>query len=159
MGPEAHAEAEVLQSQSQGITAGRLSVSVVTPIGRMLAHEADEVIAPGADGEFGVLAGHVPFISALKPGVLVVRDGKERKIIAVGPGYLQVGYGGRTQILVERAAWPADIDVDEARADKAKLEAELKEIAAHATVEARTITRLTGKLAWAQARLDAAAAK
>ncbi|HKA89642.1 MAG TPA: ATP synthase F1 subunit epsilon [Haliangiales bacterium] len=157
MGPEAHAESEVVGSHAHLPVVGRLAVSVVTPVGRLLAHAADEVVAPGADGEFGVLTGHVPFLAALRPGVLLVRDDKERKILAVGSGYLQVDAGGRTQILVERAAWPADIDVEEARAEKAKLEAEIKELGARA--EASAVASLGARLAWAQARIDAAAAK
>lgn len=158
MGPEVHAEAEVLEPHAVTAVPGRLSVSIVTPIGSLLAHEADEVIAPGADGEFGVLPGHVPFLSALKPGVLVVRRGKEREILAVGAGYLEVGAGGTTQVLVEQAERPADIDLAAAQADKAKLEGELKELAAHAAVDASAVARLTAHLAWAQARIDAAAA-
>src|SRR5262249_53057382 len=157
MGPEAHAESEVVGSHAHLPVVGRLAVSVVTPVGRLLAHAADEVVAPGADGEFGVLTGHVPFLAALRPGVLLVRDDKERKILAVGSGYLQVDAGGRTQILVERAAWPADIDVEEARAEKAKLEAEIKELRARA--EARAVPSVGARRRGPRARSGAAAAK
>jgi F-type H+-transporting ATPase subunit epsilon len=157
--PEAHAEAEVLESHAPTPITGKLSVSLVTPRGSLLAHEADEVIAPGADGEFGVLAGHIPFLSALKPGVLVVRSGTQREVFAVGAGYLEVGAGGTTQVLVEQASRPEDIDLEEARAEKAKLDAELKELAGRGGVEASAVARLTAQAAWAQARIDAAAAK
>ena len=52
-----------------------MKLSVTTPRGALVDADVDEVTAPGALGEFGVLPGHVPLMSALKPGVLVYRAG------------------------------------------------------------------------------------
>src|SRR5512143_1939297 len=97
IGPEAGPEAEVLEPHSEkGQVGTRLTVAVVTPTATVVARDVDEIVAPGVEGEFGLLPGHVPFISALKPGVLTVRDATQRLIYAVGPGYLEVSAGGRT---------------------------------------------------------------
>ena len=141
----------------------RLTVTMVTPTAQVVSREVDEVVAPGVEGEFGLLTGHVPFLTALKAGVLSVREGTTRKIYAVGPGYLQVSSGGRTRVLVQRAVAAADIDVDDARAQKAAAEDQLRR-AATGTGEPGTesapgaASQAQANLAWAQAQLDAQAA-
>ena len=50
-----------------------MHLTVTTPRGSLVQIEVDEIAAPGALGEFGVLPGHVPFMTALKPGVLFYR--------------------------------------------------------------------------------------
>ena len=67
-----------------------MRLSVTTPRGALVDTDVDEVTAPGELGEFGVLPGHVPLMSALKPGVLWYK-GKDRSgVLAVGQGFLQV---------------------------------------------------------------------
>lgn len=136
----------------------KLSVSVVTPLGSLLSHEADEVVAPGSEGELGILPGHIPFLTALKPGVLRVRSSKELQILAVGRGFLEVGLGG-VKVLADQAAWPADINVEDAKAERTKLDEELKQLATASDVEASVVENLTLRRDWAQARIDAAATK
>src|SRR5439155_1173581 len=71
-----------------------MKFSLTTPRGALVEADVDEVTAPGALGEFGVLPGHVPLMSALRPGVLVYRakdaSGPRSGVIAVGAGFLQV---------------------------------------------------------------------
>jgi F-type H+-transporting ATPase subunit epsilon len=131
----------------------KVSVQVVTPVGMLLARSVDEVIAPGVLGEFGVLAGHIPFLSALKPGVLTIRDGATRERYAVGGGYLEVGAGNKTVVLVDKAAAAEDIDEAAARAEEQDLNARLK-----ASVDSGESSALQAKLDWAQARLAAKSA-
>ena len=66
----------------------------------------DQVDAPGAEGDFGVLAGHAPFISALKPGVLVIAAGGQRTRVVVSGGLAEVNPDGMT-VLAETAT-PVD---------------------------------------------------
>src|SRR5262249_55319434 len=138
---------------------GKVAVAVLTPVGNVLQREADEIIAPGAEGELGVLPGHVPFLSALKPGVLTVRTGGERHILAVGAGFLQVSAHSGVAILVDRAERPADIDVAAATADKARLEEEVKTLSAAAGAQEGALAAAATQLAWAEARIAAAADK
>ncbi|MBM4121397.1 MAG: F0F1 ATP synthase subunit epsilon, partial [Nitrospira sp.] len=55
--------------------AGKLLLEVVTPDKLLLSKQVDEVIAPGAEGEFGVLPGHCHFLSTLRIGELRYRIG------------------------------------------------------------------------------------
>jgi F-type H+-transporting ATPase subunit epsilon len=152
-GPHAESEAEVVGQHKHGDVLGgrRLSLTVVTPQGAKAARLVDEVTAPGARGEFGVLPGHIPFLTALKSGVLVLRDGPHKDVLAVGPGFVQVGAGDRVQILVGRALASAEIDLDEAKADLHKATDEMKKGGA----DEAGFALLQDRLAWAHARLDA----
>ena len=154
MGPEAGSELDVLEPHGEsGQVGSRLVVNVVMPKGSLLTQDVDEVIAPGSEGEFGVLPGHIPFLTALKPGVLTIRHGSDRSVYAVGPGFVQVG-AGKCTVLVEMAERAGDIDVEKAQADKAEAEEALK---APDKEGPGALGLAQENLAWAQARLDAAA--
>jgi F-type H+-transporting ATPase subunit epsilon len=116
-----------------------VKIEVVTPEKSLLSTDADELVAPGVRGEFGILPGHTPFVSALKPGVLVARKGQKRQTFAVGPGYAEVD--GHDKIVVLTQSAVAAEDVDTARAQK-----DLEEAVKEGKESARE---------WAQARLDA----
>ena len=54
---------------------------LVSPERQVYSGLVSEVIVPGTEGEFGVLAGHAPFVSTLKPGILTIKgDGEVRKL-------------------------------------------------------------------------------
>jgi F-type H+-transporting ATPase subunit epsilon len=58
---------------------------LVSPEKLAFSGEVDQVDIPGAEGDFGVLAGHAPVVAAMRPGVLVVRTGtSQQKIIVLG---------------------------------------------------------------------------
>jgi len=80
-----------------------LALHIVTPEGKTLAEDVDEVSLPGLLGEFGVLPGHVPMLSAVKAGVLRYRKGQERGVMAVGPGFAEVDGQNKVVALVQRA--------------------------------------------------------
>jgi F-type H+-transporting ATPase subunit epsilon len=80
-----------------------IALHVVTPEGKTLDQEVDEVTLPGLLGEFGVLPGHVPMLSAMKAGVLRYRRGQERGLVAVGPGFAEVDGKDKVVALVQRA--------------------------------------------------------
>ncbi|MBV8191897.1 MAG: ATP synthase F1 subunit epsilon [Alphaproteobacteria bacterium] len=69
----------------------KVSFQLVMPEREVLATEADMVVVPGSEGDFGVLHGHAPLISTVRPGVLeVIQDNKvERRFIVVG-GFAEV---------------------------------------------------------------------
>jgi len=67
-----------------------LALEIVTPKGRALQTEAEEVNAPSADGEFGVLPGHLPTLAAVRAGIVSYRNGSEWKKCAVGAGFVEV---------------------------------------------------------------------
>jgi F-type H+-transporting ATPase subunit epsilon len=138
-----------------------MKLSLTTPRGAILDLDVDEVTAPGALGEFGVLPGHVPLMSAIKPGVLVYRGKGHSGVVAVGPGFLQVAPPSQADtahdkvlVLVDQALVTADIDKSEAQRD---LTAADKELASWKGELDGAWKALDIKRQWAQARLDAAA--
>ena len=69
----------------------KIAFQLVMPEREVLATEADMVVVPGSEGDFGVLHGHAPLISTVRPGVLeVIQDNKvERRFMVVG-GFAEV---------------------------------------------------------------------
>lgn len=69
----------------------KVSFRLVMPERELLATEADMVVVPGSEGDFGVLPGHAPLISTLRPGVLEVYQGnKVETRFLVGGGFAEV---------------------------------------------------------------------
>ena len=66
-------------------------LEIVTPTQIVLSEQVDEVTAPGSDGEFGVLTGHAPLLTILKPGKLSYKIGKDKRHITIGAGYAEAG--------------------------------------------------------------------
>ena len=132
-----------------------LAVNLVTPKGVVAHMDADSVQAPGELGEFEMLPGHIPMLTALKPGVLTIGT-KTRSKYAVGSGYLRVDPSGAVEILVEQAQPAGEVDAEAARKDLASAEAELAKWGDKPTDGDWQI--LVNRVAWAQARLDAAKA-
>jgi F-type H+-transporting ATPase subunit epsilon len=62
----------------------------------------DEVVAPGSEGEFGVLPGHIPFITTLADGDVVYKSGGTSKRIYVESAYAEVG-PDKVLVLADRA--------------------------------------------------------
>jgi F-type H+-transporting ATPase subunit epsilon len=106
----------------------RLHVEIVTPERRLAQLEADEVIAPGADGLFGVRPGHAPFLALMQPGPLSVRDARVTTHFFVAGGFVEVG-GSTVRVLADAAEAVRDIDVAAAQARLADCEARLKQLA------------------------------
>lgn len=67
-----------------------LHVDIVTPEKVFFSGTADELRAPGVNGEFGVLPDHAQFLSLLKAGVLVVAGGQSRRFV-IGRGFAEAG--------------------------------------------------------------------
>ena len=141
-----------------------MHLSITTPRGAVVETEVEEVTAPGLVGEFGVLAGHVPLMAALKPGVLVYRTGERATTLAVAEGFLQVtpvaageGHGktvDRVLVLVGDAVGAGGVDVAAAQKKLAEAEAE---ITAWKREQDGTYQALLARRDWALAQIDAAA--
>jgi F-type H+-transporting ATPase subunit epsilon len=82
--------------------AGKLHFSLVAPERELFSGEVDQVDAPGSEGDFGVLAGHAPFMTALKEGRVKVYDDGRSWSYDVHGGFADVTPDGLT-ILAERA--------------------------------------------------------
>jgi F-type H+-transporting ATPase subunit epsilon len=82
--------------------ADKLHFSLVSPERELFSGDVDQVDAPGAEGDFGVLAGHAPFMTILKEGRVTVIDGSDRRVFDIEGGFADVTPDGLT-ILAEKA--------------------------------------------------------
>jgi F-type H+-transporting ATPase subunit epsilon len=99
----------------------KLQLELVTP-DRPVAHgSVTEVYLPGKDGYLGVLPGHAPLISLLKPGELSYKQDSTMHYLAIGRGFVEV-LPDRVIVLADSSEKPHEIDVE--RANRAKHEAE-----------------------------------
>jgi F-type H+-transporting ATPase subunit epsilon len=131
-----------------------LAVNLVTPKGVVAHTDTDSVQAPGELGEFELLPGHVPLLTALKPGVLRIGT-KAGARYAVSSGYLRIDPQGAVEILVEQAVPATEIDADAARNDLKTAEADLAKWGDKA--HDGDYQNLVARAGWAKARLDATA--
>lgn len=86
-----------------------LPFELVSPERLVYSGAVTEVVVPGAEGEFGVLAGHAPFIAMLKPGILTIKAEGAAKRYFVRGGFAEVNASGLT-ILAEEAKPVEEID-------------------------------------------------
>ncbi len=91
-----------------------LLLEVVTPDRLVLSTEADVVVLPGVEGQFGVLPGHIPFLSALQIGEMYYRKGGQTEYLAIAGGFAEVT-GEKVTIVAEAAEKGREIDVERAR--------------------------------------------
>jgi F-type H+-transporting ATPase subunit epsilon len=103
----------------------KLLLEVATPDHLLLSREVDEVIAPGSEGEFGVLPGHAHFLSMLKIGELRYRVGDQTHYMSVLWGFAEVT-PTKVTILAEIAEKAEDIDVERAQAAVERAEQRLQ---------------------------------
>lgn len=129
----------------------QLQVHIVTPEGVRFAQDAEMVTLPGVEGEMGVFANHEPLITRIVPGELVLQTGEERKVLAVGEGFVRIS-SDRVVLLCDMALYEEEIEeakVAEAveRAQQALRQKELgeEEQAATAALLARSLAQLKVK--------------
>jgi F-type H+-transporting ATPase subunit epsilon len=129
--------------------ADRLSLEITTPMRLVVADQADDVVAPGIEGYFGVLPGHAPFLTTLSGGAVTYRIGRDEAQLAVAGGLAEVR-NDKVIILADSAERPDE--VDRARAERAKERAERRlsgrtqediDYARCQAALARALTRLT----------------
>jgi F-type H+-transporting ATPase subunit epsilon len=84
-------------------------LDLVSPEKLLLAGEVDQVDLPGAEGDFGVLAGHAPLIATLRPGIMTIfREGGALRVVVNG-GFAEVSPAGLT-VLADMAVPVEDFD-------------------------------------------------
>ena len=100
---------------------GKLNLEVVTPSGIIADTEADIVVAPGSEGEFGVLPGHINFLSGIVPGELRYTNGEKTEYMAISSGFAEVS-SDKVSILVDSGEMANMIDIERAQSamDRAK---------------------------------------
>jgi len=103
-----------------------LTVELVTPERLVFKKEADEVVFTGIEGQIGILPGHIPLISQLMPGPLMIKQGAQTTFYAVSSGLAQVD-NNTVKILTQAAESQSEIDVQRAERALSLAEKELKE--------------------------------
>ena len=82
---------------------------LVSPEKLLISGEVEQVDIPGAEGDFGVMAGHAPFVTTLRPGILTIkRNGSEEQVVIFG-GFAEVSPTGLT-VLADVATAVEDFD-------------------------------------------------
>ncbi|HET8564130.1 MAG TPA: F0F1 ATP synthase subunit epsilon [Candidatus Binatia bacterium] len=107
--------------------ADKITLRVVTPSQMLLDEEVDEVTAPGALGEFGVLPNHIAFLTLLEPGEMSYKQGTTRNFLAVSGGYAEVLDNTMT-VLANSADYADEIDVEHARRTAERAEKEMQQL-------------------------------
>lgn len=129
-----------------------LTLSVVTPTAEALSTVVDEVVVPGALGELGLLPGHIPLISSLKPGTMtIIKDGR-KTFAVVSFGFVEIDQD-KVTVLTDSYEPIAQIDVERARKALAAAEEKLKTLGADEPGYIETRRQADR----AQARIEAAA--
>jgi F-type H+-transporting ATPase subunit epsilon len=101
-----------------------LSFELVTPERVALSGEASAVVVPGLEGQFTVLPGHAPIISALRPGMVEVALADDKRRLFVKGGVAEVD-GQRLTVLAERALEETALTAETIAAELTVAEAEL----------------------------------
>ena len=99
----------------------KLKFEIVTAERVVYSEEVDIVIAPGVQGELGILPSHAPLLTTLNPGMLMVRCGGEEVAMFVNGGFLEV-MQDKVIVLADVAERAEEIDI--AKAEEAKKQAE-----------------------------------
>ena len=133
----------------------KIELEIVTPRGKALAVQVDEVRAPSVEGEFGVLPGHLPLLASLKNGLVTYRQGSEEKKCAIGGGFAEVG-PLKCLILTDEFTEREGVDPVLVRRELAALEIELTKLTSDVNVDAtdERIRVLVERENWLAAQLE-----
>ena len=93
-----------------------MHLEIITAERQVYSDEVDIVIAPGFDGQLGILPMHAPLMTMLKPGALTVRKDGENMYVAVSGGFMEV-LGNKVSVLAD--ACERSDEIDEQRAEQA----------------------------------------
>ena len=128
-------------------------LEIVTPQRLLVSDEVTELVARGSEGYFGVLPGHIPFITTLDIGELTYWKGKDERHLAVTWGYAEVR-GDKVIVLAEMAERAEEIDMERAQRARDRAESRLRQWAAGD--ETIDFVRAQGALYRAMTRLEVA---
>lgn len=103
----------------------KIKFEIVTAERDVYTDDVDVVIAPGIEGQLGILPNHAPLLTMLQPGELVVRKGSEETAIFVSGGFLEV-MQNRVTILADVAERAEEIDIEKAEEAKRRAEERLR---------------------------------
>ena len=127
-----------------------MQLQIITAEREVFSGEVDALVAPGIEGQLGILPRHAPLMTILQPGELMVRSGGEQSFLVLSGGYMEV-MGNQVIILADAAE---DVDeIDEARAQAAMEQAQQRIANRESDVE---LEQAVASLRRAQARVTVA---
>jgi F-type H+-transporting ATPase subunit epsilon len=103
--------------------AGTLKFEIITPDGTAYSEDVDMVTLPGVEGQMGVFPQHVPLMTQMVPGEMIVRKDNRDYFLAVGEGLIEVT-GDHVSVLTDLAI--ASEKIDEAKVEEARQRAEAR---------------------------------
>ena len=120
--------------------ADTLKLEIVTPESKIYSEDVEIVTLPGSEGEAGIYPNHVPLMTKVQAGEIVVSRNGNEEIVAIGEGFAEVT-GEHVAILTDNAANSGDIDEAAAEQAKAKAEQRLQEGGDISEDEARALNQ------------------
>jgi len=108
--------------------AAKLKLEIVTPEALVYSEEVDMVTLPGVEGEMGIYPQHVPLMTQVVAGEIVVLKDGQATFLAVGDGFVEIT-GHRVSVLTDMAIESANIDEAQAEEARRRAEARLAEVA------------------------------
>ena len=93
-----------------------LTLEIVTPEARVYSDTVDSVVIPTVEGEIGVLPGHIPLLTQVNDGELLVTKGNNNEYLVVAGGFAQIS-GDKVSVLAEHAC--SEDTIDEAAVEEA----------------------------------------
>ena len=91
-----------------------MKLEIITAERVVYSDDVEVVVAPGVEGELGILPHHAPLLTILKPGEILVRKGGQEQFLAVSGGFMEV-LGNKVTILADAAERAEEIDLERAR--------------------------------------------
>jgi F-type H+-transporting ATPase subunit epsilon len=131
--------------------ANTLKLEIVTPESKIYSENVEMVTLPGSEGEAGIYPNHVPLMTQVQAGEIIVNRGGTEEVVAIGEGFAEIT-GEHVAILTDNAANSADIDEAAAEEAKAKAERQLEEGGDVTEEEAKALTQA---ILYSQAQLKA----
>jgi len=106
--------------------AATLKLEIVTPEAKTYSEDVDMVTLPGVEGEMGIYPQHVPLLTQVSAGEVIVRKGGQDYFLAIGEGFVEIT-GERVAILTDMAIRAENIDETKAEEARKRAEARLNE--------------------------------
>ena len=131
--------------------ADTLKLEIVTPETTIYSEDVEMVTLPGSEGEAGIYPNHVPLMTRVQAGEIIVNRGGTEEVVAIGEGFAEIT-GDHIAILTDNAANSADIDEAAAEEAKAKAEQRLEESGDISEEEAKALTQA---ILYSQAQIKA----
>lgn len=125
-----------------------MRLEIITAEREVYADDVDVLVAPGIDGQLGILPHHAPLMTVLQPGELLIRKDGEETYLAVTGGFLEV-IGNKVTILADACEHSHEIDEERAQAAIDRAREELDHVGAN-----QQLARAAVAMRQAQVRLN-----